>query len=236
MWIRNDGAFDPIIPPKLFAKAQALRAKRRRRCRRILPNQQALDELSALLVKEGRLSRDMIGKSREVPCPTTLIKRFGSLAAAYDLVGFKLVARYRYSESRKRIVSIIDRETGKLLAHMGSRGLKAAVGDVFQIVVNDDFVVSVCVAVAVAHLPGKKRWQLRWAKRGARSAPSVVSLVIKLDETNTKVSQFFLLPMTAIELARLSDQRLRVSTRVFAEDYKHSDLESVAAAISRSVA
>jgi DNA invertase Pin-like site-specific DNA recombinase len=232
MWVRCDNAFEPIVSPKIFAKAQELRLKRRRRCRRILPDQQALDELSALLKKEGRLSREIICRSRQVPCPTTLIKRFGSLSAAYDLVGFRLAASYRLSECRRRIAAIIETETQKLALHTKNLGLEVALRDVFQIVVNDNLIVSVSVAQATAR--GKKRWQLWWAKRGARTAPGDVSLIIKLDEANREVAQYYLLPIPAVDLARLLDQRLRVPNRIFMDEHRYRDIESVAGAIVRS--
>ena len=233
MWIRCEKAFEPIIPPKLFEKAQKLRAKRRRRCRRILPDRQALDEVAALLEKKGRLSLDIIRQSREVPSATTLIKRFGSIVAAYDLVGFKLEDRYRRSEARTRISHVIAAETRKLAVRLNELNLQVDISDKLQIVFNGGLIVSVCVARPVAHLPGKHRWQLRWGKRGARTAPSNLTLVIKMDETNSEIARYYVLPVRAAELARLSDKKLRVHTRIFADEYKCSDLETVAAAIAR---
>jgi hypothetical protein len=110
--------------------------------------------------------------------------------------------------------------------------LEVALRDVFQIVVNDNLIVSVSVAQATAR--GKKRWQLWWAKRGARTAPGDVSLIIKLDEANREVAQYYLLPIPAVDLARLLDQRLRVPNRIFMDEHRYRDIESVAGAIVRS--
>jgi hypothetical protein len=236
MWIRCDKAFEPIIPPVVFAKAQELRAKRRLRHRRVLSDQHVLAELSALFRREGRLSLEIIRRAKNVPSPTAIVRRFGSLAAAYDLVGFKLAPRYQRCDPRKRICRVIDAESQKLALHLNSLGRDVALGDMREIIIDGGLIVSVCIARPVTHIRGKHRWQLHWGRRGARTAPSDLTLVIKMDkmdETDSEIAQYYVLPLKAIDLARLSDQKLGFRTRVFAEDYKHSDLESVAAAISQ---
>ena len=61
---------------------------RAKRSRRYASDQTLLDGLRQLLEKCGRLSRKIIEKNAGVPARGTLVRRFGSLLRAYELVGY----------------------------------------------------------------------------------------------------------------------------------------------------
>jgi DNA invertase Pin-like site-specific DNA recombinase len=83
-WVRVK-LFEPIISPKLFARAQArmpapLWSRRSRG--------EMLAGLRELLRKHGRLSAELIDQSRETPCVNTYYHHFRSLGAAYAAIGY----------------------------------------------------------------------------------------------------------------------------------------------------
>ena len=82
-WVRVQ-VFDPIIEPGLFEKAQ-LKARRPYHQQ---SREKMLDGLRKLLRQHGRLSAAIISASREVPCPVTYLKVFGSLLTAYQAIGY----------------------------------------------------------------------------------------------------------------------------------------------------
>jgi DNA invertase Pin-like site-specific DNA recombinase len=61
---------------------------RARRCPRFASDEALLDGLGQLLRKRGRLSRRIIDEERDFPARGTLVKRFGGLLRAFELVGY----------------------------------------------------------------------------------------------------------------------------------------------------
>ena len=118
MWIRRSNALDAIIAPGIFAKAQEILEQRRQR----LTDQEVLDRLSALWRKKGHLSHKIIIAADDVPDTSTYIKRFGSLSAAYKLIGFQPKSRYRWAETKARIHSIVGAAVAKIVSHIEALG------------------------------------------------------------------------------------------------------------------
>jgi len=225
MWIRCDNALHSIVSPDMFARAQELRAVRKPR--HLVSDQQALDRLSALLRRAGTLSLKIIREAKDVPSPITFIKRFGSVVAAYDLIGFRL-ARFRRAEFAKKISSIIEARTHELVLQIENLGAKVTLDEGGQIVINDGVIVSICVARAYAYMPGRRRWRLGWARQRAWSAPSDLTLVITMDDIDREIAQYYLSPSDTVKLARISEKKLH---QVFAVEFLHGNLKSVAEAI-----
>lgn len=84
-WIRKRGAFEPIVTRALFERARKPRCKYHRPG---VSDHQLLEDLAELLRRKGYLSRALIKAERQMHCPQTYLKRFGSLAKAYQLVGY----------------------------------------------------------------------------------------------------------------------------------------------------
>ncbi|MCA8917395.1 MAG: recombinase family protein, partial [Planctomycetes bacterium] len=84
MWIRSDGAFDAIVEPKQFQKAQAIIAARNRR----FSDEEMLERLTRLFQRHGYISGLVIDEADGMPSSGAYAHRFGSLLRAYSLVGF----------------------------------------------------------------------------------------------------------------------------------------------------
>lgn len=85
-WVRCDGAFEGIVSQERFQQARGIAASKIRTDGRLLR------DLRALLAKEGRLSSDLIVKAG-ISRPYVYAYRFGSLSAAYRLIGYELPDR-----------------------------------------------------------------------------------------------------------------------------------------------
>ena len=118
IWVRRDKAVEAIIAPKIFAKAQKLIAKRRQR----MSDQEALAKLSALWRKKGHLSNAIIIAAKAVPDTSTYIKRFGSLTAAYRLIGFRPKPRYCWAETEARIQGVVDGQVAGIVSNIEKMG------------------------------------------------------------------------------------------------------------------
>lgn len=84
MWVRANGAFEPIVDRLLFDAAQVIIQQRSYR----LSDQEMLDRLKQLFDDKGILSGLIIDESEHLPSSSAYRSRFGSLIRAYQLVGF----------------------------------------------------------------------------------------------------------------------------------------------------
>lgn len=68
-------------------------------------NQELLEELRRLLAARGKLTSSLIEASEITRPPVTYIRRFGSLMAAYERIGYVPTDRQRAASRRFRAVS-----------------------------------------------------------------------------------------------------------------------------------
>jgi hypothetical protein len=84
MWIWRDGAFDSMITVDLFERARTIIESRHRH----LSDEELLERLKELLRIQGRLSGVLINETDDMPSSGCYSSRFGSLARAYELIGW----------------------------------------------------------------------------------------------------------------------------------------------------
>jgi DNA invertase Pin-like site-specific DNA recombinase len=99
-WAICPNAFEPIISPPLFIRAQQEFANYT--CR--LTDDQLLDRLRQIQNTHGRLSGDIIEKSRTCPGLSTYNKRFGGLLSVYARLGYDTPERRAEITTRQRIL------------------------------------------------------------------------------------------------------------------------------------
>jgi len=93
-WIRAEGVIAPLVPRHLFEAARQILAERK-----LKPTtEQRLELLRCLLQKHGRLTSKVISRAPGVPSASSYHRWFGSLIAAYQLIGY---TRYRPHKPRK---------------------------------------------------------------------------------------------------------------------------------------
>jgi DNA invertase Pin-like site-specific DNA recombinase len=217
MWIRRNNALEAIITPEIFANAQQILSQRRQQ----LSDQETLDRLSTLWQKKGHLSHEIIIAAKSVPDTSTYIRRFGSLTAAYKLIGFQPKPRYRWAQTEARIRSVIDLAVADIVSTIEKLGGNASFNHEARLLtVNQELTVSIGSARGVSEGKG----QVRWHVRVNRYTKSGLALVIRMDPSNATIQDYFLLP--AAELAKTTVKRLRISSRVFAQSSRHDNLDA----------
>jgi len=220
MWIRHDKALAPIISPAIFKKAQKLRTKRIER----MTDEEALDRLAALWRRKGHLSQKIIEDAEGVPSPTTYIARFGSIANAYTRIGFELSARYRYGQSKAKIMSVIARTVDAITANGG-----ASFDDKTRLLTTrKGWIVSLRVAWHYVHgCRREKRWHLKGSTYATPPIDfrSALTLVIKMDINNAHAQDYYLIPSARLALSK--DRNLRMIRRVFAEQFRYASLKTL---------
>jgi len=102
MWVRKDNAFEPIIDPELYRRAEEEADTRSA----FLTDEQLLDRLRQLLGKHGKLSERLIKASPDMPCGQVYALRFGGLAEAYRRVGYKPYRNLAWVKRDQSLVQI----------------------------------------------------------------------------------------------------------------------------------
>jgi len=98
-------------------------------------------------------------------------------------------------------------------------GSATYLGELHLLTINQRLTVSIGVATHVSdRTMGTRRWQLRRFKYEKAD----LALVIKMDEFNTKVETYYLIPTIYLNLKK--GCKLRLSSRDFTEAYRHDSL------------
>ena len=219
MWVRYDNAFPAIISPEMFAKAQSI--VRNNRSRR--SNQDVLERLEALRREKGYLTRALVETSEGAYSAGSYVRRFGSLVAAYKLIGFQPAPRYRFKETADRFHSILEKVAGEVVTHIVALGGKAAIDHGTGLIINDEVRISLASARAVSEGLGHVRWKVHADKNAA----SDLTLMVRMDPSNTKVLIYYLLPTSELARAQARATYIRISHRIFAEACRYESLEAL---------
>jgi len=114
-WVCKEGAIEPIVGAEQYLKVQQIVKDRSQ----ALNDYHILERLSRLLKTTGRLSTTIINKDRETPCIWSIYRRFKSLSAVYELIGYS---------SKRDNQGIAERRKERLKAK-GTRSLGEGVLD-----------------------------------------------------------------------------------------------------------
>ena len=218
MWIRRDEAFPPVIPAEMFAQAQEVI----RVCRQRRTDQEAIDRLRALGREKGRLTKSIIDAANDMLSAEGYRHRFGSLAAAYELAGYQPEPRYRRSETRARYRSFLGQIAEKAVARINGLGGQAVINpESSAIRVSQECRVSLNAARAVSAGRGRICWQLS----AANKTEADLTLIIRLDPSNEKVTAYYLLPSAA--LARSKSSPVRLSNKILRQACRFEHLDEI---------
>lgn len=214
MWIRRDNAFEPIIVPRLFAKAQ--RRLKEVEHGRTMSDQDMLDRLAALLRAKGHLSLKLMMTTKGIPHYKTYAQRFGSLADVFRRVGFEPEARYCFKETAARTDHLIASVARDAIAELERHHRSVTfLQELRLLTVSSIVTVSITLARVASDgksYPGPKP---RWMMQRLKYRKSDLVLIVRLDAANTGIKDYFLLPTA--NLPKTRDGRTRISDRVFRE-------------------
>lgn len=170
------------------------------RCRRY-SDEELLDVLRGLLEQHGYLSGIIIDELEFGPSSSAYRSRFGSLVRAYELIGFTPDRDYRYIEINRAL-----RRMYPDLITSTIRGIEAIGGTILEnpdtdlLTVNDEFTASVCLVRSQETPAGSHRWKIRF---DAGLRPDI-TVAIRMNEMNTNILDYYLLPRFEMESSRLA--------------------------------
>ncbi len=196
MWIRSNGAFEPIVERHLYDAAQAIIQNRSRR----MSENEMINRLRTLYQSRGQLSGLIIDDAEDLPSSSTYSARFGSLARAYQLVGYTPDRDYRYIEINRALRAlhpqIVDAAI-KAIEQLGG-SVEQNVGTQI-LTINHEFTVSVCLARCHETAAGTLRWHIRF---DTSLCPDVI-VALRMDRDNEQVLDYYILPRIDLPDAQL---------------------------------
>ena len=187
MWIKKEGAFDPIVQPELFYTAQGILRARSHR----YSNEELIERLRNLYQNRGFLSGLVINEAENMPSTSIYTHRFGSLVRAYQMVGFTPDRDYRYLETNKflrRFHPEIVNQTESQIASLGGVVRRDPATDLLRI--NDEFSLSLVLARCQTPESGRHHWKVRF---DTSLAPDI-TVAVRLDQANQAALDYYLLP------------------------------------------
>jgi hypothetical protein len=223
MWVRAQGAFEPIVDRSLFEAAQAIIKERSHK----LSNEEMLEALQQLLQDRGYLSGLIIDETERLPSSSAYQSRFGSLIRAYALVGFTPDRDYRYIEINR----LLRRMHPQIVTDTIS-GIKKSGGSVDQdaatdlLTINGEFTASVVVVRCLMTAAGSLRWQIRF---DVGLWPDI-TVAVRMDQSNREALDYYLLPRIDMTAPRL---RLAEDNGVSLDAYRFDSLESLFELVTR---
>ncbi len=187
-WIMKPEAFEPIVDHATFLSAQQVLSFRTTN----LSDKQLLDRLRLLLFREGRLSLRVIKNSRDIPSPSTYRHRFGSLRAAYQMIGYGRPEQFGPIDLRRRTQALRDELLEKIVE---------AFPDDVSIVRNggrwrNKLRLGTGVFVSVLVARSVKVWKdtVRWIVDPIEHERDYVTLLARIDVENRFFVDFHVLP------------------------------------------
>lgn len=224
MWIRRDGAFEPIVPPDVFYTAQGIIRARSRR----YTDEELLERLRALYKNRGYLSGMVIDESEGMPSSSVYAYRFGSLVRAYQLVGFTPERDYRFLEinrALRRLHPQVVAETERRIADLGGEVQRDPATEMLR--VNREFSTSIVLARCKQLESGYRRWKVRFDT----SLQPDVTVAVRLDIDNASALDYYLLPRLDFGAPRLS---LSDHNSIELESYRFDSLDYLYAMAERT--
>ncbi|WP_395698455.1 recombinase family protein [Methylocella sp.] len=217
MWVRHDGAFEPIVELDFFEAAQRIIQDRSRR----YSDQELLDRLSAILAEKGWLSGLVIDEQDDMPSSSTFRQRFGSLVRAYQLVGYTPGRDYRYIETNRVLRALHPGVVKQVIADIEQQGgavRRDPISDLLRI--NEEFSASLVIARCHISAAGGLRWKVRF-DQGLR--PSI-TIAVRMEEDNASIRDYYLLPW--LEAGSAPSLRLAPENGILLDAYRFDTLDA----------
>ncbi len=196
MWIRKNSAFEPIIPPDLFARAQSIISERSRK----FTNDELLSHLRGVLEREGRLSGLLIDETEGIASSSIYRTRFGSLIRAYQLIGYTPDRDYRFIETNRQLRLMYPQVIADCIEHIRQLGGSVEGSATTELLtVNDEFTASLVIARCRQTHSGAFRWLIRF---DVSLAPDI-TVALRMDAENSNVLDYYLLPHLDLTFEKL---------------------------------
>lgn len=196
IWVRAEAVFQDIVPRDLFERAQAIFHERSQH----LSDEELLQLLKNVVASKGIISGFIIDEMEELPSSSIYRRRFGSLLRVYELIGYDPRRDYRYIEINRELRRQFSRQMSLLCGELAAIGASVVHDDETDLLhINNEFSVSVVIARCRATTAGRLHWKVRF---DTGLLPDI-TIVMRMDQYNEHVFDYYLLPSIDVMLPKL---------------------------------
>jgi len=196
MWVRKNSAFDAVVSNELFYTAQGI-IRERNRC---YSDSEMIERLKKLLDQHPTLTAGLIDAADGMPTASTYRARFGTLIKAYRLAGFEPDRDYEYvnvNRNLRQLYPQLVEDVVRKLDAVGATVHRDANTDL--LLINGEYSASMVLSRCQQTNTGSLRWLIRINERVAPD----ITILVRMDESNEKATDYYLLPIMDIETPRL---------------------------------
>jgi len=213
-WIRAEKAFEAIVDPSLFLEAQRIIIERSRR----FTNEEMLEKLRGVLDRHGRISGILIDEYEDMPSSAAFRHRFGSLIAAYTLIGYTPQTDYGFIEVNRRLRRQHPAIVADVIAQIEAMGGSVTVDEQTDLlVVNREFRTSVVLCRHQTTMRGSSRWLIRLDE----SLRPDITIAVRMDAANENIQDYYILPAVDMTWENL---RIAEDNGIYLDAYRFQDL------------
>ena len=188
MWVRADGVFEPIVRSELFFAVQGIIQERNRR----FTDEEMIERLKLLAQRHPTLSAAIIDAADDMPTSATFRSRFGSLLRAYRLAGYTPDRDYRFVEINRHLRELYPNMVNDLIQKLDAMGASVTQdGTTDLLLINGEYSASMVLSRCRQTPAGSLRW---WIRFDERIAPDI-TILVRMDPANDKVTDYYLFPL-----------------------------------------
>jgi DNA invertase Pin-like site-specific DNA recombinase len=214
-WIRAQGAFAGIIAADLFARAREIILARSLR----LTDEEMFEKLRGLLTQHGRISGILIDEAEGLPSSAAFRHRFGSLVAAYRLIGYDPEIDYSFIEINRRLRQQHGDIVASVVQQIEALGAVARWEPETQLLhLNDELRVSIVLCRHTTTGAGSSRWLIRLDE----SVKPDITIAVRMNATNDAARDYYLLPALDMTWEHL---RVAEENGIYLDAYRFETLE-----------
>ena len=183
-WIIKENHTTPIISREKFNLAQKIIENRSAR----LSNDDILDYLKKKLKEKGKLSGFIIDEDDIGPSSSVISNRFGGLMRAYQLIGYTPERDYSYIDINRKL-----RRKHHIIFKDIYEEIKIEDREILEsdiIVINKNMKVSLILSRCKKTKSGSLRWNIQFERKYHPD----ISIIVRMDSTNTYPIDYYILP------------------------------------------
>jgi hypothetical protein len=224
MWVRREGAFQPLVSPETFKRAQEALAAQNRQ----YTDKELLDLLKGLLSRTGELTGALINNADGIPTSQLYKTRFGGLLGAYRLIGYTPAQDYSHLGVTRALRIGHQQRLAALIADLESVGAtvsRDARSDLLTI--NNELRVRFLAvrSCRTGHWRG-----FQWFFPFDSPLPFDITVAARMNSHNNAVLDYFFVP----RFERMRSQTYCGASRSALNIYRFDDLSVLKAMVRRT--
>jgi DNA invertase Pin-like site-specific DNA recombinase len=215
IWIRKDAAFEAVVSQELFYTAQGI-IRERAKC---YSDDEMITCLRSLMEQNPTLSAGLIDAADNTPTSSSYRSRFGSLIRAYRLAGYQPDRDYEYIEINQKLREMYPDLIGDVMAQLGEAGASVTQDtDTDLLLINGEYSASMVLSRCRQTKSGSLRWMINIEQKVAPD----ITILVRMDAANERVTDYYLLPIMDIQTPQLL---LCESNGVYLDTYQFDSLD-----------